>query len=205
MITTPGKVRDVMGLDEEVAVDDEQIFTIIGIAEKRIRRELFDFHSDITPDGNPDTGTLWNGSNTSFMVNGMIMDYDFDGSTSDDVAGYWLGSDMTPYDASVVVSNARYGRLTITRDDGVTAIPSNAYDVKIDYYSCDEDVPFSVMEELGTLLTSHFVTLRLTEPRKISLADLESNRRILEVRNNQFVVAYKDLLRGYQPVMMEAT
>lgn len=205
MITIAGKVRDVMGTDRNLGIEDAQIQTLIGVAEKVIMRELFIYNYDITPDDNPDSGASWDGVNTSFATPSYpIADKDFDNSTTDDVIAKYWDSNNAPQDATCVVSNARYGRLTITTD-GSTPIPSGAKKLLIEYYSMVDNIPFDVMEELGTYLTAHLITIRLSEPRKISIADLESNRNILQITDNTYIREYNRILRNYQPPMMGST
>jgi hypothetical protein len=205
MITTPGKVRDVMGLDDNLGVDDTQLITLIGLVEKQVRRDVFMYHHMEYPKGNPSSGATWDGSNTTFQLCYPIADYDFDDSTSDDVTGIWIDADYGVNDCTVTVSNSKYGLVTITQDDGSTAIPSSAEEVYVDYYSNDEEIPFNVLEEMGTLLTCHLVTKRLTEPRKISISDLESNKKLLNIINRDFEYLYKDLVRSYTSPLLEGT
>lgn len=197
-ITTPGKVRDIMGTDEEIAIADEQLVAIIGVAEKIVRRDVFQYKEGISPGGNPATGVTWNGSNTSFNLGVSVMDYDFDESTTDDVSGMWIDSLYAPQVLSVVCSNARYGRLTIKQVDAATPLPASAISVVVDFYTNDEQIPFSVLEEMGTYLCAHLCQLRLTEPRKVSLIDLESNKRFLNLTNTEFYKQYNKLVYEYQ-------
>lgn len=203
-ITTPGKVRDVAGLDQD-GVLDEQILTLIDIAAKIVCRDVLKYREGITPGGNPATGALWNGTNTGFNLGESIMDYDFDESTVDDCSGVWVDSTYAPQVLSVVVSNARYGRLTIKQFDAATPLPANAVSVSVDYYTCDQAIPFDVLEDLGTYLTAHLLQLRMTEPRNISLVDLESNKRFLNLTNTQFFEQYNEIVREYQVADLRAT
>ena len=204
-ITTPGKIRDIMGTDEEIAIADEQLVAIIGVAEKIVRRDVFQYKEGISPGGNPATGAKWDGSNTNFNLGESIMDYDFDQSTTDDASGTWLDSSYAPQTLSVVVSNARYGRLTLKQADTVTALPASAIGAYIDYYTNDEQIPFSVLEEMGTYLCAHLCQLRMTEPRKVSLIDLESNKRFLNLTNTEFYKQYNKLVYEYQLPDLRAT
>lgn len=205
MITVPGKVRDIVGMDEELSIDDEQITTLIKLSERIIRRDMFEFHYHETVGCNPDTGETWNGSNTRFQIGCNIADYDFDETTVDDVTGVWLDSSFEPHDCSISVHDSRYGLIDVYQSDGSTPIPSTAEEVVVDYWNSDEIIPFSVLEEMGTLLTAHFVKLRLTEPKKISMADLESNKRLLTLYNKDFFEQYKDLVRRYSTPLLEAS
>jgi len=204
-ITTPGKIRDIMGTDEEIAIADEQLVAIIGVAEKIVRRDVFQYKEGISPGANPANGAKWDGSNTSFNLGESIMDYDFDQSTTDDACGTWLDSSYAPQTLSVVVSNARYGRLTLKQADTVTALPASAIGAYIDYYTNDEQIPFSVLEEMGTYLCAHLCQLRMTEPRKVSLIDLESNKRFLNLTNTEFYKQYNKLVYEYQLPDLRAT
>lgn len=205
MITIAGKVRDIMGTDRNLGIDDPQIQTLIGVTEKVIRRDLFIYHYDETPNDNPASGAGWDGSNTSFVTSEYpIVDKDFDSSTTDDVVAKYWDSNYAPQDATCVVSNARYGRLTITTD-GSTAIPNGSKKLLIEYYSMPENIPFDVMEDLGSYLTAHLITIRLNEPRKISISDLESNRKILQMSDNTYIREFNRILRGYQEPMMGST
>jgi len=204
-ITTPGKVRDISGMDQEIAIDDEQLIALIGVTEKIVRRDVFQYKEGIVPSGNPLTGARWDGSNTSFNLGESIMDYDFDESTADDCSGTWLDSSYAPQTLSVVVSDARYGRLTIKQSGGVLALPASAISVKVDYYTNDEQIPFPVLEDMGTYLCAHLVQLRMTEPRKISLIDLESNKRFLNLTNTEFYKQYMKLVVEYQLPELRAT
>jgi len=204
-ITTPGKIRDIMGTDEEIAIADEQLVAIIGVAEKIVRRDVFQYKEGVTPSGNPATGATWNGSNTSFNLGESIMDYDFDESTTDDVSGTWVDSTYAPQVLSVVVTNARYGRLTIKQVDATTPLPTSAVSVIVDYYTSDEQIPFAILEDMGTYLCAHLCQLRMTEPRKISLIDLESNKRFLNLTNTEFYNQYNKLVYEYQLPELRAT
>ena len=90
-------------------------------------------------------------------------------------------------------------------DDGSTAIPNTAVDIKLKFYTCDEEIPFKVMEELGTLLTAQYVIDRFTEPKKITNADLKSNEKIIQVRQDIFMKRYRKLLNSYKSVGLMAT
>jgi hypothetical protein len=194
-----------MGTDEEIAIMDEQIVALIGVAEKIMRRDVLQYKEGVVPGANPATGAKWDGSNTSFSVGEPIMDYDFDESTTDDTSGYWIDSNYAPQTLSVVVSNARFGRLTLKQDGGVLALPASALNVYVDYYTSDETIPFNVFEDMGTYLTVHLIQLRMTEPRKISLIDLESNKRFLNFTNTEFLKQYNRMVNEYQLVELRAS
>jgi hypothetical protein len=204
MLTVPGKVRDVMGTDGEISIEDEQILTLIGVAEKQIREELFTHVVDDTPGCNPLTGALWDGSNTSFNLGEPVQDHDFDESTTDDVIGYYFNSSYTPTLCACSVTNARYGRVTITQVGGAP-IPSTAVELYVDYYTAPTAIPFSTLEEMGTYLTAHLVVQRLTEPKKVGLVDLQSNQTVFIQRKTQFLEQYERLKSSFGRSMLGST
>jgi hypothetical protein len=75
----------------------------------------------------------------------------------------------------------------------------------VDYYSNDEDIPFATLEEMGTLLTAHLVQLRLTEPKKISLRDLQSNLKLIEIKPTRYLNEFKDMIRDYRAPSLMGT
>lgn len=205
MITTGGKIRDMGGFDENIAIDDAQLITVIQAIETIVRDDLFKHHYKETPSGDPKTGVLWNGTNTSFKIASPIMDSDFDESTSDDVTGSWIDSDYDPHDLSVVVTNARYGQITIKQDDESTPIPSSAEYVHVDYYTSDHEISFIDLEDLGTILGCHYVEKRLTQPDQISYKDYSKNARLLLVDPTKFSKLYEHKLRQQAEPLLGAT
>ena len=203
MITTPGAVRDVAGLDKEKGISEEQIYALINVAQKHLVRDLFQHHYQEIPRGNPNTGALWDGSNTSFKLCDNIADTDFDQTTEDDVTGTWLSSTMAVDDLTIVVTSARYGYVTITKDDGNTPLPSTAEAVHVDYYTSYKEIPFDTLEQMGTYLTAHLVELRLTQARNISLADLESNKMMIMQDRTRYLKEYRALKDLYaEPLLL---
>jgi len=206
MLTTPGKIRDIMGLHDDVSIDDSQIISLIKVAQEIIKKDLFIYHYDETPGDNPDTGASWDGSNTRFQLEYPIMDADFDGDVDgDDVTGYWISSSYTPSSCSISVVNSRYGLVDIYQSDGSTPIPSDAEDILVTYYSMDVVPSDQQLEELCTYLTAHLVELRLTEPKHISIADLESNKRFIELRSTRYYEIYKNLLNTLRKPLIRGT
>ena len=79
MLTTVGKVRDIMGLGQDTGVSDAVIIELIKIAQEKLKHDLYRHHYDETPDGSWVDGSLWDGSNVSFTISYPIMDSNFDG------------------------------------------------------------------------------------------------------------------------------
>jgi len=205
MITTVGKVRDVFGGTREIKVDDAQIIGFIKDAELSVKRDLFQYINEVTPSNNPNTGQSWDGSNTRFQIPYPIMDHDFDESTTDDVEGIWIDSSYEIQTASITVNNAYYGLIDIYQSDGSTAIPNSAIDIKVKYYLGNEEINFNVCELAGTYLAAQSIFDMLTDPSKLSLADIESNKRILQVSTNTFRKKYEGFINRYASVGLKAT
>lgn len=205
MITTVGKVRDISGLDANAGIKNEQIIEFIKMAEKKVRRDAFQHEGMIQPSCHPKTGLTWDGSNTRFQTKYPICDHDFDQSTSDDVEGIWIDSDYEVQTCSITVNNAKYGLVDIYQSNGSSAIPTTANNVFIDYYWNDEDIPFSVLEDMGTLLVCHELQKRLTEPRQIDITDIENNKKLLFLSNRDWLYAYRELVSKYTAPLLEGT
>jgi len=205
MITTMAKVRDICGLDDNAGIEDEQIFTYIEMAERQVRRDVFKYEHQVQPSCHPKTGLSWNGTNTRFQTKYPIADYDFDQTTSDDVTGIWIDSDFVVQTCSITVNNAKYGLIDIYQSDGSSAIPSTAEDVLINYYWNDEEIEFSVLEDMGTLLVCHMLQKRLTEPKAVDITDIENDKKLLFLKNRDFLYEYRDLVKRYSEPLLEGT
>lgn len=193
----PRKVRDIVGLDDDAAIDEREMEELIRIAQQHVRETLFTYHYDEQINANPDDGNTWNGSNTKFQSSVYpIMDSDFDFTVdSNDVTARWIDTDYTPQTATVAVSNPTYGILTITQD-GSTAIPATAETVTIDYYSFHKNVTRLQLENLTTYLTAHLVQQRLKSGTSLSMADFEKNRPIILKSPTQYRDTYYLLLEN---------
>ncbi|MCK5018162.1 MAG: hypothetical protein KAS32_13990 [Candidatus Peribacteraceae bacterium] len=205
MITTVGKVRDKSGLDANSGILDEQIITFIQDAQKVVRRDAFIHEEMIQPSPHPKTALLWDGSNTRFQTKYPLCDHDFDRTTSDDVEGIWIDADFEVQTCSITVNNAKFGLVDIYQSNGSTPIPATAENVLIDYYWNDELIPFDVLEDMGTALVCHELQNRLTEPRQIDITDIENNKKLLFLTNNNWKYAYKELVARYAASLMGGT
>jgi len=194
MLTTTGKVRDVMGLGVDTGVDDPVITEFIRIAQRKIKKDVFVHHYDETPDGNWINGAIWNGSNCSFSVDYPIMDIDFDGDVDgEDITGYWFDSNDNPSSCSITINNSRYGHINIYQSNGSTAIPANAEDIKLEYYTLSKNVSEDELEDLCTYYACHLVTIALKEPNKITVGDFEVNKQQIMLRGDKETSPYKEM------------
>jgi hypothetical protein len=199
MWTLPQKVRDSIGINNEEILNDRQIEEHIRIAQEQIKEELYTFHWNETLENNPDTGDSWDGSNTKFQTyNYPIMDSNYDMIVNgSDVVGRWIDENYDEQTALVTVSSATLGILTVTQTSG-TAIPSNANDVTVDYYSCDRTISKLLLENLTTWLTAHYVITTLKAGTSVSMTDLMKNEKIVLNDPNVFLYKYQRLLSQLQ-------
>lgn len=204
MLTTVGKVRDIMGLGQDVGIKDEVIIEMIKIAQEKIKRDLFKKHFDERPTGYWKDGTLWDGNNVNFTVSYPIADANFDGVVdSSDISGYWFDKDNNVSSCSITVINSRYGYITIAKEDG-TAIDADAKDIKLEYYTIEPDITEQQLEDLCTYLTAHLIEIALREPDVITVADIEGNQQRLlqqiEKERSKYLYMYKSLLKSYSKI-----
>jgi len=199
MWTLPQKVRDSIGINNEEILNDRQIEEHIRIAQEQIKEELYTFHWNETLENNPDTGDSWDGSNTKFQTyNYPIMNSNYDMIVNgSDVVGRWIDENYDEQTALVTVSSATLGILTVTQTSG-TAIPSNANDVTVDYYSCDRTISKLLLENLTTWLSAHYVITTLKAGTSVSMTDLMKNEKIVLNDPNVFLYKYQRLLSQLQ-------
>lgn len=194
MLTTVGKIRDVMGLGEDTGVSNPVILEIIKIAQEKLKDDLFEHHYDETPNGHWNTGATWNGVNVGFTVSYPLMDINWDESVSgSDIVGYWFNSTNVPSTCSVTVSNARYGQINIYQSDGSTAIPSTAEDIKLEYYTTNRNINSQQLEDACTYLACHLIDICIKEPDNVTVADIEGNSKEILSRIDKRTSIYKNL------------
>jgi len=189
-----------MGIEPEEILDDRQIEEHIRMAQEQIKDTLFTYHYDETIGNNPDTGNSWNGTNTKYQTFGYpVMDSNYDFTVdSNDITAKWLDTNYTEQIASISVSSATYGIVTIYQSDGSTAIPSSAETVKVDYYSCHRNISKQQLENLTTWLACDFVMHSLKAGTSVSAADIMANKKIIMQDPDQYMNKYQDLLNQLQ-------
>jgi len=198
MWTMPQKVRDVLGLDNDDAMDDREIEELIRIAQEQVKQTLFTYHEE-TVGNDPNTGNSWDGSNTAFQtLSYPIMDINYDFTVNgSDVTGDWISSTYSVSTCSVAVTSAKYGLITVKQTSGA-AIPSNALNVIVYYYSCHRNMTEFQLENLTTYLAAHFAYLRLKTGTSISAVDLQNNWKILLKSPTTYLDNYYLLLEQIQ-------
>jgi hypothetical protein len=193
-------VRAKMGITKKTDVDDDAMSNICWTSYKKALRDAYQHHYNETPCRNPDTGAGFDGTNTTFQTkNYPIADVNGDGSVTgnndcgNDITGYWIDNAGHRNECSINVTTAANGEITITQDDGVTAIPSNNEGVKIDYWSEYDSFDDFLLQEAVAYLAAHFISLRITEEDKVTMADV--NKPVVLINPKRFKYEYKRLMR----------
>jgi len=193
-------IRRKMGISTN-DVDDDDLSHIAWMAYQESLRDVYNHHYKEKPKGNPDTGAGFNGTNTSFQTKYYpIADIGGDGSIGDsddaeaDITGWWINSAGHRSSCDIDITQSDNGEITITQNDGVTAIPSNNEGVYLDYWSEYGNYNEFVYREAVSFLAAHYVNLRFTEQDKVTIADINSNRPIVLKQPNRFMREYKRLI-----------
>jgi hypothetical protein len=190
------EVRSVCGITDDVDITDADLEFIINISLRHVINELFLRHWEEELIARTGGIPVIDGTNKKFFVQyPPIGDYNNDGAVSgSDVTVRYLDANEDWQDATVVVTDARSGELEITTD-GTIALPNTTLEVKIDYWSYFREYNERVVKDAVLYLSAHYTQLRITEPDKISLRDLESSNTIIRIMPTRFWLIYKDLLR----------
>jgi len=198
MWTMPRLVRDVMGLDDDASINDREMESLIRIAQDQVREELFHYVEE-TVEPNPDTGDSWDGSNTVFQTSYYpVVDSNYDNVVDEkDISGEWINSSYTVSTASIEVINATYGIIRVRQTD-CSAIPADAEDVIVKYYSGHRNITMKQLENLTTYLAAHFVYMRIKSGTSISEVDLQSNWRLVLKSPTMYLENYRLLLSQLQ-------
>lgn len=205
-LTTIAKVRSISGVTQTTDISDADLTILLGYATQRTLLDTYRYihHENIGP--NPDTGNLWNGTNYTFQLrNPPLADKDGSGTVdSSDLGVTWIDSDYGVHtDAVVTIVSASEGIITIK--NGTDPLASSVLYVWVDYYTPYENVDTTLLEAACGYYCSHLVHLRLTEPDKVTLADLSGNKPIIEMRPTRFLEEYTRLIREIHYPLLRGT
>jgi len=181
------QVRELSGITSKKSVSDDAIARIIWEAYKEALDEVYEEHNDITPKCNPDTGAWFDGTNTTFETpHNRLADYSGDGvvsgygelSCATDIEGWWRDEDGDCHRVNITVNDAQCGNITITQLDG-TAIPSSMEWVHLHYWTEWRTYNERLFRLAASYLAAHKCIIRFQELDKATLADLYSNREMI--------------------------
>jgi hypothetical protein len=203
-------VRQITGASETKDIEDDDLSDICWKAYKEALRDVYIHYHDEAPGCNPSSGAGFNGTNTSFQTKHRpIADINGDGtvlgnntSCATDVDCWWKDSSGSQQRGIVTVSKARNGEITITRNDGSTAIPSNNEGVYLDYWMEYSSFNSDLFQNAVSHLAADYLIRRLKEVDRVTLGDLASNFPIIEKDSRRFYRKYKQIInRVRQPKM----
>jgi hypothetical protein len=184
-----------MGIEADGIGDDRVFEEAIRLSQEKVKEELFTYHQRETI-GNSRAGKSWDGSNTTFNTyNYPIMDSNYDFTVdNNDIDCIWLDSNYNPQTGHVTVSNATLGIVTIKQSDQSTAIPSNADDVMVNYYSCNREISRLHLENLTTLWACHLINGMMKSGTSVSMADFQKNAMLIVQNPDQYRTKYYNYL-----------
>ncbi len=193
-------VRRKMGISTN-DINDDDLSHIAWTAYQESMRDVYNHYYSERPSSNPDTGVGFDGTNTSFQTKHYpLADIGGDGVVGDsgdaeaDITCWWIDSSGHRNSGYVVVTEENNGEITLTQNDGVTAIPSTNKGVYLDYWSEYGNYNEFVYREAVSFLAAHYVNLRFTERDKVTISDINANKPIVIKNPNRFIREYKRLL-----------
>lgn len=135
-------VRRITGIDDEKTISDDDLSHLSWMSYQEALRDVYSHAYKETPNGNPDTGVGFNGSNTAFQTRRYpVADSNGDGritgtgtSCATDISGWWINSAGSRDSLYITVTQPDNGEITVYQSDGATAIPSDNEGVYIDYW-----------------------------------------------------------------------
>lgn len=195
--------RRLAGITSKKSVSDNDIAHIFWESYEEARDRVFRYHHAVCPNPNPDTGEWIDGSNTTFETrHGLLADYNGDGevtgygesSCATDVDGWWKDEDGDCHRLKITVNESHCGKVTITQLDG-TAIPSSAKWVHLNYWTEWRTFDTELFHKAVCYLAAHKCIVRFQELDKATLADLYSNREMINAHLNRMKNEYVQVMR----------
>lgn len=195
LLVTTDVLKVVTGITDEYDIDEEAMERVIEYAQRYCMKEVFRRHFQEKPEPNPDDGSYINGTNTRFRTKHYpIADITFDEEIdSEDISGVWIDEDWGVNTASITVVNKDFGIIDIYQSDGSTAVPSTAKAIYLNYYSEPKNFDRELFIQAIIYFAAHCIENMLKGQEKITIADLESNKYVLQ-RKSQFYDLYKKIV-----------
>jgi len=196
------EVRQITGIGDEKTISDNDLENICWMSYKRALKEVYLHHYKEAPQPNVNTGILVDGSNVYFQTKSFpIADINGDGSVTGnvtscatDVDGWWINSSGAFSKCDIAITNADNGTIELYQTDGLTAIPSNYEGLYLDYYSKYESYDEDLFQQAVAYLAAHYIMMRLKQPDRITIADINRNSPILIKDDKRFYFEYKRLM-----------
>jgi len=192
-------IRQISGISETKSISDDDLSDIAWHSYKYALRDVFTHNYGDTPNGNPDTGAGFDGSNTVFQTKHYpIADINGDGdvtgwtsSCASDITGWWINNAGHRSECSISVVESNNGEICIYQTTGSSPIPSDNEGVYLDYWSEHKDFDTEIFRRAVSYLAVHEVVNRFNELDRTTIADLNSNRPIVISNPLRFMAEYK--------------
>lgn len=192
-------VRNVAGIEDSTDIDDANLDAIIEIAIRNAIDDIYQRRWEEGLVGEYGGAPFIDGNNKTFYVeNPPIADHNNDGAVDgDDITITYYDENTDLQTADVVVEDARRGKLTVTTD-GSTALPLTSSRLNADYWTVFREVNEDMLKDAVIYLSCHYVQLRMTEPDRITLRDLESSSTLIRVMPTRFWILYREKIQKVQ-------
>jgi len=197
------ETRSKSGMNDEKSLPNNVLANLCWSAYKETLAQLFVRHYAEYPDGNPTTNLYFDGTNKSFKTRyHPIADHDGDGivtgwgeqSCSTDVNCEWYDSSNIWHQGKVSVTQAKSGEIQLMQTSG-NAIPSTNTGVYVYYHTEPPQYDEEIFREAVAYLAAHNAMETLKRLDRVTLADLNTNRIMIEKDADRFKRKYKELLR----------
>lgn len=190
------------GVADTKTIPNNRLANLCWSAYREALSDVFIRHDKQQPMRNPATGVLYDGSNTSFRTKHYpLADKDGDGtvtgwgqqSCSTDVNCEWYDSNDAWNQGKVTVTEAKGGEITVTQTDG-SAIPQNNNGVYLYYQEEPHEYNEALFRDAVAYLAAHNVMETLKGLDRVTLADIDRNKVMIEKDANRFKRKYRELL-----------
>jgi len=203
-------VRQLSGITSKKTISEHSLAQIIWESYKEALDEVYEYHANTTPKCNPDTGSWFDGVNTTFATshspiadsdgNGFIQGYG-EASCATDIDGWWKDCDGDCHRVKITVNEPHCGNITITKLDG-TPIPSSMQWVHLNYSTEWYTFDSYMFKQAVCYLSAHKCIVRFHELERATLADVHSNRQEILAHRDRMKVEYiKALNQIRKPVI----
>lgn len=197
-----GLVRITSGITSKKSISDDDIAAIVWQAFKEALDDVYTYHHRERPKPNPDTGAMYDGTNTTFELCANLADYDgdgtvtgyYDGSCCSDVKVEWRDTDGNCHLAKVTITDTECGQVEITQKGGA-AIPNTAQWVRASYHTKWESFNLRLFKKAVLYLAAHECILRFQELDRATLADIMSNKTVILADPNRMKKEYISIIR----------
>jgi len=196
-------IRRKIGLYDEKEISDNDLDHISWSAYQESLHDLCVHHYMDSALGNPDTGETFDGDNTSFKTRHIpIADIGGDGQTlgnsvacTADITGWWIDENGHRNDLTISISQVENGEITITQDDGSTAIPADHEGVYLDYWSRPQEYNEFIFREAVAYLGCHYLAIRLQGRENLTIANLGANQQVIVNDPERYYKEYRRKMR----------